>query len=560
MTKNSSHDTSQLELTAEDDGISSQIQTPSETSCKQSGMKFGSELNNTEVEKEKLEPEKEKPSEPFSADSGIKSRTSEPPQDQINHSEISPAASPHKLSDQGEDSLNYRSTPQKKEGACLSISDLDKLPKDTVFRKDHFPSTFFETDIDVEVLEEVLQWTTAWLRRREDREDYVQRKKMLPIEGLHIHLAFNQLSNDQLRVWRGSVQQKINGQRPSDETVMASKPHSTPLSSPCPSQDQVLQEGDLEFLPEDFHFSKANFPPLFFIRSSNITMTKYVARISWAKKWLSLRRDRKGIHVPDLNLTSVVSAFNNLSNQQLQLWTMKQEEKLNLLKSRDTIKASCEAEKATKTDPKKPTLAEVDEEDSSAVLTLSAITNLPPKFKFAREMFPAGFLFPVSKLSLADASEMVKWTNAWLNIRSERRDYERGDNDLPMENMFIHLAFNQLSNRQLRLWKKSLVEHVKPRRTEDSRAKLTITEEDIQLSELFDWFDRQLQAIKPDIIIPAFFEILQSIQSPFEVSLFPNVCDINHILACEKNSKLITNSVCISQNSLLLLSLCCLPF
>ena len=59
---------------------------------------------------------------------------------------------------------------------------------------------------------------------------------------------------------------------------------------------------------------------------------------------------------------------------------------------------------------------------------------------------------------------------------------------------------------------------LKPRRIDEDKAKLTITEADIQMSELFDLFDRQLQTMKPDIIIPTFFEILQSIQSPVEVS------------------------------------------
>ena len=88
------------------------------------------------------------------------------------------------------------------------------------------------------------------------------------------------------------------------------------------------------------------------------------------------------------------------------------------------------------------------------------------------------------------------------------------------------LAYVQL--RLLRLWKKTLVEYVKPRRADDGKAKPTVTEADMQLSELFDWFEWQLQEIKPDVNITAFFEILQSIQTPFEVSLstiFITFCD-----------------------------------
>ena len=133
-------------------------------------------------------------------------------------------------------------------------------------------------------------------------------------------------------------------------------------------------------------------------------------------------------------------------------------------------------------------------------------------------MFPKEFLAHVSKLSIASASEMLKWTNAWLSVRSDQKDYERGENDLPMENMFIHLAFNQLSNQQLKLWKKSLAEYVKPKKANNIKANLTVTQEDIQLGELYDWFDLQLRSFKADAsIIPSFFDTLQSIQSPPEV-------------------------------------------
>ena len=147
----------------------------------------------------------------------------------------------------------------------------------------------------------------------------------------------------------------------------------------------MLQESDLEALPDDFEFTETNFPPLFFNRSSRRTMAKLATRIAWAKKWLSCRRDREGIHVSDLTLTTVVSAFNNLSNQQLQMWTVKQEEKLKLLNAKSA------------NDLKEPT--ELCQEELSPLLTLSDISGLHPNCHFIHEMFPTDFLVLILCLS-----------------------------------------------------------------------------------------------------------------------------------------------------------------
>ena len=112
-----------------------------------------------------------------------------------------------------------KSSPSKKEEIkekkkdnevqCLSIPGLRKLNPNSFFKKEQFPDSFFQIAPDVEVLEETLQWASIWMARRLEKREYVHKKGMLPIEKMLIHIAFNQLSNEQLEYWMDIQRQKI---------------------------------------------------------------------------------------------------------------------------------------------------------------------------------------------------------------------------------------------------------------------------------------------------------------------------------------------------------------
>merc|ERR1712130_379625 len=112
-----------------------------------------------------------------------------------------------------------KSSPSKKEEIkekkkdnevqCLSIHGLRKLNPNSFFKKEQFPDSFFQIAPDVEVLEETLQWASIWMARRLEKREYVHKKGILPIEKMLIHIAFNQLSNEQLEYWMDIQRQKI---------------------------------------------------------------------------------------------------------------------------------------------------------------------------------------------------------------------------------------------------------------------------------------------------------------------------------------------------------------
>ena len=91
----------------------------------------------------------------------------------------------------------------------MSIAGLKKLNPNSVFKREQFPDSFFQITPDVEVLEETLQWASIWLARRLEKREYVLKKGMFPIEKMLIHIAFNQLSNEQLEYWMDIQRQKI---------------------------------------------------------------------------------------------------------------------------------------------------------------------------------------------------------------------------------------------------------------------------------------------------------------------------------------------------------------
>ena len=95
------------------------------------------------------------------------------------------------------------------------------------------------------------------------------------------------------------------------------------------------------------------------------------------------------------------------------------------------------------------------------MLTLSDIPSLPSKYHFKAEMFPKRFLLPPTQLSKISLTEITSWTNQWLRKMPNRDKYEldgKKGKYLPLEKMYINLAFNQLSKGQLRYWLKNLFE------------------------------------------------------------------------------------------------------
>ena len=139
----------------------------------------------------------------------------------------------------------------------------------------------------------------------------------------------------------------------------------------------------------------------------------------------------------------IVDAFNNLTNVQLRLWARNQ---VNKLRERDSLRNLDESS---------------DQEQLPSLLALSDISSLPSKFHFKTEMFPKRFLLPPAQLSEDSVREITSWTNQWLSRMANRDKYEIDEKKrkyLPIEKMFINLAFNQLSKGQLRYWLRNLLE------------------------------------------------------------------------------------------------------
>ena len=204
-----------------------------------------------------------------------------------------------------------------------------------------------------------------------------------------------------------------------------------------------LYKSNLKHLPPDFYFLKSHFPDCFFKRGRKNFSIKLKTRIAWSLEWLKYRNDRLNVFVPDINSIPIVDAFNNLTNVQLRLWARNQVYKL---RERDSLR----------------NLAESSDQEQlpSLLLALSDISSLPSKFHFKTEMFPKRFLLPPAQLSENSVTEITSWTNHWLR-RMARDKYEidgKKGKYIPLEKMFINLAFNQLPKGQLRYWLRNLLE------------------------------------------------------------------------------------------------------
>ena len=88
-------------------------------------------------------------------------------------------------------------------------------------------------------------------------------------------------------------------------------------------------------LPKDHNFLQKEFPKFFWERcicrkrTCRLTIRKAVARVEWTGVWLEHRDDREDSPNYDDNLL-IESAFNNLSNRQLEKRKKSQEERLQI--------------------------------------------------------------------------------------------------------------------------------------------------------------------------------------------------------------------------------------
>jgi len=261
----------------------------------------------------------------------------------------------------------------------LSIEDLESLNPNTVFKKAQLPSVFQQPSNDVDILEESLQWACLWMLRRKEKKDYVWQKGMLKIEKMLMHIAFNQLSNDQLQEWMDVQRQKIMEIMMAEEqevhivksepiekaTAKAKKKHMESYEQEqrgCRSGDSSkknnslslnssdakpaikgvekedlkartktgprpppLQLADLRGLPPNQQFVKDMFPPRLLKKFLDKTLPDRELSVTWAMEWLNCREDRAGYPYDPESPAKSISidyAFNKLSNEQLDAWLM----------------------------------------------------------------------------------------------------------------------------------------------------------------------------------------------------------------------------------------------
>ena len=67
------------------------------------------------------------------------------------------------------------------------------------------------------------------------------------------------------------------------------------------SELKPLEKSELKQLPPDFHFSRGNFPSIFFNTWGSKNKNKHKARISWSLEWLKYRNDQANDFVPDVS-------------------------------------------------------------------------------------------------------------------------------------------------------------------------------------------------------------------------------------------------------------------
>ena len=84
-------------------------------------------------------------------------------------------------------------------------------------------------------------------------------------------------------------------------------------------------------------------------------------------------------------------------------------------------------------------------------LRLGDIQQLPPFHFFNKAMFPVELLKRFEKKTSADRELTIRWTEAWLKQRGDRKGYPYHPVH-PEKFISIDYAFNKLSNEQLDSW------------------------------------------------------------------------------------------------------------
>ena len=153
------------------------------------------------------------------------------------------------------------------ENRQLQQSELTGLPPDQKFTKIMFPPVFTITRRQrrirsnmnaVDKNQAMIEWTTLWLERREDRSDDAIDTESQSFQDLQIHDAFNKLSNRQLRLWldhRKHIQSHLG---PNRENCQHNNCKSLTSASYCQTNAMVYKV----HVPNNFHFKRKCFPKI----------------------------------------------------------------------------------------------------------------------------------------------------------------------------------------------------------------------------------------------------------------------------------------------------------
>ena len=309
---------------------------------------------------------------------------------------------------------------------------LHQLNRDQHFTKNMFPKVFWTKNYQAKCQARI-DWTTEWLHYRSDREEYPIDTESRSFGELGIQDAFNKLSNDQLQLWLKHQEEKKTRSKSERENGKAATKATTEtgINLPLPLTGEILHQ-----LNRDQHFTSDMFPKVFWAEGKASASCRYQARIDWATEWLPYRSDRKKSESKKFKELGIKDAFNKLSNSQLQLW----------LNHQQTLSIE-ESEKETTPSPN----------NSTTHLKSADLNKLSPDQEFTELMFPPVFQRRGKRKEDATCQIIrtkanIEWTETWLRLRRDRDDASLNTESKHFPEIPINLAFNILSNRQLRLW------------------------------------------------------------------------------------------------------------
>ena len=124
----------------------------------------------------------------------------------------------------------------------LELSDLDKLPPDQWFTIFMIPVVFTSTGNASDLYQAKIDWTTKWLERREEKDDFDVSTETKHFHNLPIHFAFNVLSNNQLQIWLDQMKQAKAEIGENEEDAILTKETLSFLSK----DHQMVIKSDLE--------------------------------------------------------------------------------------------------------------------------------------------------------------------------------------------------------------------------------------------------------------------------------------------------------------------------